>query len=93
MYYVSLKGVTGAQNLDIVEVADRVTGIRGKTHLPIGVGFGVRDAATAKQIANIADAVVVGSRMVQVIEQSTEQNVAANLAVLMTELRTAIDSN
>lgn len=93
VYYVSLKGVTGAQNLDIAEVAERVSGIRAQTGLPIGVGFGVRDAATAKAVASIADAVVVGSRMVQTVEQSTEQNVAANLAALMTELRTAIDSN
>lgn len=93
VYYVSLKGVTGAQNLDIAEVTDRITGIRAKTSLPIGVGFGVRDAATAKAIAGIADAVVVGSRMVQAIEQSTEQNVAANVAALMTELRNAIDTH
>lgn len=92
VYYVSLKGVTGAKNLDIVEVAERVQAIRGKTDIPIGVGFGVRDAATAKAVAGIADAVVVGSRMVQAIEQSTEENVATNVAALMTELRSAIDS-
>ena len=63
IYYVSLKGVTGAANLDIAEVTQRVKEIRAKTMLPIGVGFGVRDAATAKQVAAIADAVVVGSRM------------------------------
>ncbi|HEY0267863.1 MAG TPA: tryptophan synthase subunit alpha, partial [Methyloradius sp.] len=72
VYYVSLKGVTGAGNLDAAEVADRVAAIRLKTDLPIGVGFGVRDAATAKRVGRIADAVVVGSRMVQAIEQSTE---------------------
>ncbi len=93
VYYVSLKGVTGAKNLDIVEVAARVKDIRDKTDIPIGVGFGVRDAATAKAVAEIADAVVVGSRMVQAIEQSTEANVATNVAALMTELRSAIDSN
>lgn len=92
VYYVSLKGVTGAQNLDIAEVAERVAGIRSKTNLPVGVGFGVRDAATARAVASIADAVVVGSRVVQMVEQSNEQNVAANLAALMTELRGAIDS-
>jgi len=93
VYYVSLKGVTGAKNLDIVEVADRVKQIRTKTDLPIGVGFGVRDAATATQVASIADAVVVGSRMVQTIEQSTEANVLENVAVLMSELRKAIDAS
>jgi len=92
VYYVSLKGVTGAKNLDIVEVAERVKHIRTKTDLPIGVGFGVRDAATATLVAGIADAVVVGSRMVQAIEQSTEANVLENVAALMTELRSAIDA-
>lgn len=93
VYYVSLRGVTGAQNLDIVDVAKHIAIIREKTGLPIGVGFGVRDAATAKSIARVADAVVVGSRMVQAIEQSSEQNVVANVAALMTELRSAINSN
>ena len=93
VYYVSLKGVTGAQNLDIAEVAKRVAAIRAKTDLPIGVGFGVRDAATATAVAGIADAVVVGSRMVQTIEQSTEQNLTANLSALMSELRNALDAN
>jgi tryptophan synthase alpha chain len=93
VYYVSLKGVTGAKNLDIVEVAERVAAIRAKTGLPIGVGFGVRDAATARAIAHVADAVVVGSRMVQAIEQSNEQNVVANVAALMTELRSAINTD
>lgn len=93
VYYVSLRGVTGAQNLDIVDVAKHIAIIREKTGLPIGVGFGVRDAVTAKSIARVADAVVVGSRMVQAIEQSSEQNVVANVAALMTELRSAINSN
>src|SRR5665647_3446467 len=93
VYYVSLRGVTGAQNLDIVDVAKHIAIIREKTGLPIGVGFGVRDAATAKSIAHVADAVVVGSRMVQAIEQSNEQNVVANVAALMTELRSAINTN
>ena len=93
VYYVSLRGVTGAQNLDIVDVAKHIAIIREKTGLPIGVGFGVRDAATAKSIAHVADAVVVGSRMVQAIEQSNEQNVVANVAALMAELRSAINTN
>ena len=92
VYYVSLKGVTGAKNLDIDEVADRVAAIRKQTNLPVGVGFGVRDAATAKAVAGIADAVVVGSRMVQTIETSTVDNVVANLTALTLELRAAIDA-
>lgn len=91
IYYVSLKGVTGAANLDIAEVTQRVKEIRAKTMLPIGVGFGVRDAATAKQVAAIADAVVVGSRMVLEVEKSTDENLLSNISTLMQELRTAID--
>ncbi|PKO26310.1 MAG: tryptophan synthase subunit alpha [Betaproteobacteria bacterium HGW-Betaproteobacteria-8] len=93
VYYVSLKGVTGSQNLDIAQVTERLRGIRNKTRLPIGVGFGVRDAATARQVAVIADAIVVGSRMVQEIENSSEQELLSNLATLTSELRVAIDSN
>jgi tryptophan synthase alpha chain len=92
VYYVSLKGVTGASNLDVGQVASRVGAIRKLTQLPIGVGFGVRDAATAKAVAGIADAVVIGSRTVQEIENSAEQDVVANVRKLVAELRGAIDS-
>lgn len=92
LYYVSLKGVTGAANLDIVEVKKRVAEIRKQTTMPIGVGFGVKDAATAREVAAIADAVVVGSRMVLAIEHSDETNLMTNVQALMNELRTAIDA-
>jgi tryptophan synthase alpha chain len=93
LYYVSLKGVTGAANLDIDEVKKRVNEIKAKTNLPVGVGFGVKDAATAKSVASIADAVVVGSRMVLTIEASTEDNLIDNVTQLIRELRTAIDAS
>lgn len=92
LYYVSLKGVTGSANLDIEEVKSRVAEIRHKTNLPIGVGFGVKDSITAKNVAAFADAVVVGSRMVQAIEHSNDDNLVANVSQLMTELRAAIDA-
>lgn len=92
VYYVSLKGVTGAANLNIEEVSERVASIRKQTNLPVGVGFGIRDAATAKATAAIADAVVVGSRMVQAIEASNDDNLLDNVANLMTELKTAVDA-
>jgi tryptophan synthase alpha chain len=92
VYYVSLKGVTGAKNLDIEEVAQKVAEIRTLTDLPVGVGFGVRDAATATAVAAIGDAVVVGSRMVQAVEQSNDQNLVDNVAALMKELRAAVDA-
>jgi tryptophan synthase alpha chain len=92
LYYVSLKGVTGAANMDVGEVKARVAEIRSKTDLPIGVGFGVKDAATAKKVATFADAVVVGSRMVTTIEESNEDNLITNISALMHELRVAIDA-
>jgi tryptophan synthase alpha chain len=77
--------------LDIEEVKTRVAEIRTKTSLPIGVGFGVKDAATAKQVAQIADAIVVGSRMVLAIEAATEETLMQDVSKLMIELRSAID--
>jgi tryptophan synthase alpha chain len=91
IYYVSLRGVTGASHLDLADVAGKVAAIRDKTELPIGVGFGVRDAATARAVAAIADAVVVGSRMVQEIERSGASQAVANVRQLTAELRAAID--
>ena len=91
LYYVSLKGVTGAANMDVDQVKARVAEIRTKTNLPIGVGFGVKDAATAKKVAEFADAIVVGSRMVVTIENSTEDNLMQNISQLMQQLRAAID--
>ena len=91
LYYVSLKGVTGAANIDIEQVKSKVGMIRELTDLPIGVGFGVRDAATAKEVAKISDAVVVGSRMVQEIENSNQDNLIQNISKLMEELREAVN--
>ena len=65
LYYVSLRGVTGASNIDLADVASRVKHVRGFTKLPVGVGFGIRDAATAKAVAALSDAVVIGSALIQ----------------------------
>lgn len=92
VYYVSLKGVTGAANLNINEVSGKVKAIKQKTNLPIGVGFGIRDAATATATAKIADAVVVGSRLVRVVEDSTDENLLQNVAALMDELKSAVNA-
>ncbi|MEO5861090.1 MAG: tryptophan synthase subunit alpha [Burkholderiales bacterium] len=92
IYYVSLKGVTGAANIDLAEVMARLPRIKALTKLPIGVGFGIRDAATAKSIASIADAVVIGSRIIQEIEQSNAANVLTNVGALLSEFRLAMDS-
>lgn len=91
VYYVSLKGVTGAGNLDLSAIEQKMPQLRKHLNLPIGVGFGIRDAATAQAVARLCDGVVVGSRIVQEIEASTEQNVVANVGKLVRELRQAID--
>jgi tryptophan synthase alpha chain len=92
IYYVSLRGVTGAKNLDLEEVAAKLPAIRGKTRLPVGVGFGIRDAETARAVAKIADAVVIGSRIIQEMEQASPQACVERGAALLREIRRAIDS-
>jgi tryptophan synthase alpha chain len=93
IYYVSLKGVTGAGNIDIKAVQDRVSGIRKLTDLPVGVGFGIKDAESAANIASAADAVVVGSAIVKRIEENLDSADNARVAVskLLSEIRQAID--
>lgn len=93
VYYVSLKGVTGSAALDVDAVAARIPEIRSATGVPVGVGFGIRDAATAGSVARIADAVVVGSRIIEEIEQSTQEqeDVCARVHALVAELRRGID--
>ena len=92
-YYVSLKGVTGAGNIDTVDVARRLAAIREHVSIPIGVGFGIRDAATAKAVAAVADAVVIGSRIVEEIENSTAESLLDNVYNLVKGFRDAMDGN
>jgi tryptophan synthase alpha chain len=93
VYYVSLKGVTGAGNLDLSAIAQKIPQLRKHISIPIGVGFGIRDAATARAVSELCDGVVVGSRIVQEIENSSEQKVLENVSRLVKELRTAIDNS
>jgi tryptophan synthase alpha chain len=90
VYYVSLKGVTGAGNLDIAEVTGKIAALRQHIPVPIGVGFGIRDAATAAALAPAADAIVVGSRLVLEIEQAEPQAARQRLTRLVAELKAAI---
>jgi tryptophan synthase alpha chain len=92
VYYVSLRGVTGAQHLDLEEVAARLPAIRGRTRLPVGVGFGIRDGETARAVAKIADAVVIGSRIIQEMERASPQACVERGAALLREIRQAIDA-
>jgi tryptophan synthase alpha chain len=91
VYYVSLRGVTGAATLDVADVAKKLPDIRAHIKLPIGVGFGIRDAATARAVAEVADAVVIGSRLVQEIETSDRPNVLDNISKLVKDIRSALD--
>ncbi|MGB3287739.1 MAG: tryptophan synthase subunit alpha [Burkholderiaceae bacterium] len=73
VYYVSLKGVTGAGNIDTADVAERLAKIRRHVSIPVGVGFGIRDADSAKRLAGCADAVVIGSKLIETMETAVEQ--------------------
>ena len=93
IYYVSLKGVTGASHLDLQDVSDMLQRLRNFISIPIGVGFGIRDGVTAKAVAGLADAVVVGSRIIEEIEQSSDAELLGNVGSLLSTLRKAIDEN
>lgn len=90
-YYVSLKGVTGAGHIDTVEVAQRIAAIRKHVKLPIGVGFGIRDGATAKAVAAVSDAVVIGSRIIQEIENSPREKAVEAVQAFVSGIRQALD--
>ena len=94
VYYVSLKGVTGAGHLDINEVTDRVLAIRRLTDLPVGVGFGIKDAESATRVAASSDAVVVGSAIVRRVEENADSADKIKQAVseLLLEIRSALDA-
>jgi len=92
VYYVSLKGVTGAGHLDTQAVAAMVPRIKAHVKLPVGVGFGIRDAQTAKAVGAVSDAVVIGSAIVQLLETQSRENVAAAGACFIADIRTALDS-
>ncbi len=91
IYYVSLKGVTGAATIDMSEVAARLPAIHAATGLPVGVGFGISDAETARQVAEVADAVVIGSRIVREIETSPPDAILANVKQFVAGVRAALD--
>ena len=91
-YYVSLKGVTGAGNIDTVEVAARVGAIREHVKLPIGVGFGIRDAATARALVGVADAVVIGSRVIDEIERAPQGMALVAVRSFVAGIRAALDA-
>jgi tryptophan synthase alpha chain len=92
VYYVSLKGVTGAGHLDTAAVAQMVPRIKQFVKLPVGVGFGIRDAKSAQAVAAVSDAVVIGTALVQLLETQTRDNVASAAGAFIRDIRTALDS-
>jgi tryptophan synthase alpha chain len=92
LYYVSLRGVTGAGHIDLADVAAHIPKIRAATQLPIGVGFGIRDAESARRVAQTADAVVIGSRIIQEIEDAGAGQAVARVKALLRPIREALDA-
>jgi len=94
LYYVSVKGVTGSAALDVQAVADKLDVVRKYTDLPIGVGFGIKDAESAKAVSSVADGVIVGSVLVNKIASlvAQQEEIPAQVSAIVAELRTAMDA-
>lgn len=91
VYYVSLKGVTGASHLDLENVNMMLKELRQHIAIPIGVGFGIRDGATARAVASLADAVVIGSRIIEEIEHAKQEDLLTKVGLLLRSFRKAMD--
>jgi tryptophan synthase alpha chain len=92
LYYVSLKGVTGVKDVDAADVAAQLPKLRAASQLPIGVGFGIKDAASALAISKSADAVIIGSRIIEEIESAGAGQAVARVKALIGPIRKALDS-
>ena len=92
VYYVSLKGVTGSGALNTDEVQAMLPRIRQHVHIPVGVGFGIRDAATAQTIGKVADAVVIGSKLIQIVKAAAKEEAPAAARDFMRGIRQALDA-
>ena len=90
IYYVSLKGVTGAAHIETGAVEAMLKRIRARTTVPVGVGFGIRDGATASRVGRIADAVVIGSRIVQDLADVPEASAPERAREVMAEFSSAL---
>ena len=91
VYYVSLRGVTGAGHLDSADVIAQLARIKERITLPVGVGFGIRDARTARELAAHADAVVIGSRLIEIIDAGEPEHAVARARGFIAEIRQALD--
>jgi tryptophan synthase alpha chain len=92
VYYVSLTGITGAGHLDVAAVNQRIPSIRARVRLPVGVGFGIKDAASAQAIARAADAVVIGSRVIQAMEEAGADAAVDAAVSFVSSIRIALDA-
>ncbi len=93
LYYVSLRGITGASHIDFSEITSKIPRIRAATKLPIGVGFGIRDAESARRVAQAADAVVIGSRIIQEIEAGAADQAVSRVKAFLKPIREALDAS
>lgn len=91
VYYVSLKGVTGAAHLDVAAVVARIPELKQRLGMPVGVGFGIRDAVSARAIGDVADAVVIGSRIIEEIEHAPRERVVEQVRGFLVGIRVALD--
>ncbi|MBE7940938.1 MULTISPECIES: tryptophan synthase subunit alpha [Ramlibacter] len=92
VYYVSLKGVTGAGHLDTGAVEAMLPRIREHVKIPVGVGFGIRDAGSARAVGRVADAVVIGTRIIQIVEDQPRDGVVPAVSGFLREIRAALDA-
>jgi len=92
IYYVSMRGVTGSSNLNTQDVASNIPKIREETAIPIAVGFGINDAASAKAVSKTADAVVIGSRIIRLLEECPPDQAVQSLETFIREIRVALDT-
>jgi len=94
LYYVSLKGVTGSSALNVEEVAERVKTIKSISSLPVGVGFGVKDASSASAVSKVSDGAIVGSAIVKIIENNVDDadTIMDQIGTLLVSMRTAMDA-
>ncbi|MEE9446279.1 MAG: tryptophan synthase subunit alpha [Cocleimonas sp.] len=94
LYYVSLKGVTGSSTLNVPEVAERVARIKSLSDMPVGVGFGIKDAASASAVSAVSDGVIVGSAIVKIIENNIDDadTITREISTLLISMRKAMDT-
>ncbi|MCM1511873.1 MAG: tryptophan synthase subunit alpha [Oxalobacter formigenes] len=92
VYYVSLKGVTGSASLDTEAVSQAIPRIKKHVSVPVGVGFGIRDAETARVVGQFADGVIIGSRLIQVLEKAEKNQVEKDLETFVSAIRCALDA-